>query len=111
MSQPQTTLLGRIALHNNYITEEQLGRSSAEIAPNPGLRIGQAMVKLGYLRESQVQQLLRFQNEINESIAKGQPHTLTIRAPAHQAMDRPRATVASGRPSSHRPPTGSVLVP
>ena len=63
-----STLFGRIALHNKLVTQEQLNRAIAEISANPGMRLGDALVTLGYLSDSQVGQILKLQKSIQEKL-------------------------------------------
>lgn len=63
---PANALFGRIALHNKLITQEQLNRAIAEIAANPGMRLGDALIHLGYMAERHVQKVLEAQQAILE---------------------------------------------
>jgi len=60
----RTSLFGRIALHNKLITQEQLNRAIAEISANPGMKLGAALVSLGYLTEHQVEKILGLQRKM-----------------------------------------------
>ena len=64
MTRSGNDLFGRVALHQKLITQEQLNRAIGESAANPGLPLGRAMVHLGFLSDSQVDQILDMQKRI-----------------------------------------------
>jgi twitching motility protein PilT len=67
-------LFGKIALRHNYITAEQLRRGTAEMDKHPDEKFGILLLKMGYLSEQQVREILGIQKkEIEKFKAQRQP--------------------------------------
>jgi twitching motility protein PilT len=58
----QDTFFGSIAFRNKLITQKQLQKGVIEVQKNPGKRLGDVMVDLGYMTQEQVNAILSMQN-------------------------------------------------
>ncbi len=69
----RAALIGRIAVKNEIITPEQLEFAVEEQTRNPGIRLGEVLVDLGYIDEGQLGMLLAMQ--ARESDTRGRRDT------------------------------------
>ncbi len=58
----QDTFFGSIAFRNKLISQKQLQKAVIMVQKTPGLRLGDAMVELGYMTQEQVNAILSMQN-------------------------------------------------
>jgi twitching motility protein PilT len=84
---PADTYFGRIAFRNRLITQEQLGQAVAVLQQSPGKRLGEVLVGLGFLKQSDVDAILSIQDKqkqiLSDAIAPAPP--VTHAAPLAQA--------------------------
>jgi len=60
---PQDILFGRIALHNGFVTEEQLKNAlKVQYSEQKPRRLGEVLLELGYISSDQLQLILRSQD-------------------------------------------------
>ncbi|MDD9937093.1 MAG: hypothetical protein OXT09_26015, partial [Myxococcales bacterium] len=120
MAQPPPDLLGRLAVHYGMLTMPQLNAATQQQDRAPNRKIGEILVELGYITESQLAQLLEAQRQY---LAQQAGSAAQVLADAQQQSPRSGAAlpaaVPGGRPPARprsgtgpvaraRPPTGPV---
>lgn len=105
---PRVGLIGRLAIHFKMITKEQLLRCLREQNMKvPPDRLGQVLLEGGYITQSQLDQLLRKQEELKQRSPDKAP---AREAPAPAAVAaRPRPPAAVHRDLSEAPPSRSGI--
>jgi twitching motility protein PilT len=105
---PRVGLIGRLAIHFKMITKEQLLRCLREQNMKvPPDRLGQVLLEGGYINQSQLDQLLKKQDELNKRSADKGP---AREAPAAAASAAPPRPVAPARtPLRESPPSRSGI--
>lgn len=105
---PRVGLIGRLAIHFKMITKEQLLRCLREQNMKvPPDRLGQVLLEGGYITQSQLDQLLRKQEELKQRSPDKAP---AREAPAPAAVAaRPRPPAAVHKDLSEAPPSRSGI--
>ena len=92
MAPPPTDLLGRLAIHYNVITREQLAEATRAHGGHPSRRLGDVLLAKGFVSEHQLRQLL----EAERTMLRKRADRGSQRAAPRPAQAPP---VPAGRPS------------
>src|SRR5690242_382128 len=84
MAQPPPDLLGRLAVHYKLISMPQLAAATREQTRAPAKKLGTIMVELGFINETQLNQLVEAQRQYLAQQAEHAPKVLK-QAQAQQA--------------------------
>ncbi len=101
----QDTFFGSIAFRNKLITREQLSEAVVKVQSTEGLRLGQALVDMGYATRDQVDAILRMQKEQREILESQKPPE------APSAPPLPAEKPAEPSKMSVEPPPPLVIEP
>ena len=91
----QDTFFGSIAFRNKLISREQLGEGVRHVQANPGTRLGDSLVQLGYLKPEQVQVVLDMQKEQRSLLEEREP------PPAHPTPPVPEPAAPPPPPQTY----------
>src|SRR5664279_3019223 len=110
MAAAQASLLGRIAVSAKLITQEQLWAALHEQdRVGPSKRLGDILLELGYLSQTQLDWLLRAQVTLLERQRQSEPEAQRqAQAEQHQAMTE-RGAIAVAAPATPRHPSGDRM--
>lgn len=85
----QDTYFGSIAYRNKLITREQLSEGVRQVQTNPGLRLGDALVQLGYLKPDQIEVVLGMQKQQRSILGERKPPEAPAAPPVPQPAQAP----------------------
>jgi twitching motility protein PilT len=100
----QLPLIGRLAIQCKMITMEQLREATREQGRNPERRLGDILIKLGFLGDAQVQKLKKLQRDL---VVK---HRARQAASGRTVPERPLPKTRAPRDAPKRPDEEGVSV-